>query len=399
MAYDFLVLGADGQIGVLCSRYLLAHGYTVMTADVYRDTITRETREFGDRTIFRYCDHRYTTDIADTIRSANGAVVLDCADDYYADNVFDACLLTSAHHIDFGGDLSGTRRRVARGAQFRAAGLTAVMGCGSVPGIGGAMLGFLSRRCAKITRAESGFAWNSNQHDFVPPFFLFVVMYELSEPAQVLRHGQLRSLPSMSLSRTRKFEGVGRQTVYAVPHPEVWTYKHYYPTIREATFWAGFPKHSLEVIKALIAVGLHRNKPIATVIDTGDVLIHPCDFITAICKEIKFPDSYEESENLWTEVWGRNDGKALHHKMECLVPPIKGYKRYGCNVDTAFPGCVIAEMVRDGEIQTRGVFCTESDALPVDRFLQRMVELGFRFQLDGFPISIDSAGQERHIVE
>jgi saccharopine dehydrogenase-like NADP-dependent oxidoreductase len=323
--------------------------------------------------------------LEDTIRAAGCPTVINCADDYYNDNVFDACLLAGVNHIDMGGDLVGTRRRMARSAQFKRNGLTVITGCGSVPGIGGVMLRYLSRLFSRLTRVESGFAWDSNKTDFVPPFFLFVVMYELSERAQVLRNGRLTSLPSMSLKRTRAFSGVGRQTVYAVPHPEVWTYKKHFPTIRDATFWAGFPRHSLEVIKALIEVGLNRNKPIATVIDSGDALIHPCDFITAICKEIKFPDGYEESENLWTEVWGRSNGHVAHHKMECIVPPIKGYERFGCNVDTAFPACELAMLVHHRTITERGVFCTESNCIPNALFLERMKQCGFSFRVDGQP--------------
>jgi saccharopine dehydrogenase-like NADP-dependent oxidoreductase len=384
MTYDFCILGADGQIGVLCTRYLLKSGYSVLTSDVYRDTIAKEIAEHPDhQASFRYCDHRYTTQIADTISAAGpGAVVINCADDFYNDNVFDACLLRHAHHIDFGCSLKDTRKRLRRNNEFNKAGLTAIIGCGSVPGIGGLMMQWLyfSEFLHDVERVETGFAWDSNRADFVPPFFLFVVMYELSQSPEIMVNGRIKRIKPLSDSFERDFPLVGKQRVYAIPHPEPWTHHHYFG-VKNVKFYAGFPKHSLDVILALIKVGLNRNKVIDMVSDSGYVEIHPCDFITAVCKQIKFPRCYKESEVLWVETWGKNDSP--HYLMECLVPPIKGYEQYGCNVDTAFPGCEIAIAVRNRGITVPGVYTTESVSVPHQIILAKMQELGFQFRLNG----------------
>ena len=399
MIYDFVVLGADGQIGILACRYLLKHGYRILASDLFSENVRREIKDLppSDFFTFRRCDHRYTQAIESVIRAGGCPTVINCADDFYNDNVFDACLLTGVNHVDMGSELNATRRRQRRHKQFKRAGLTAIQGCGSVPGIGGVMLRHLSRRFSRMVRVESGFAWDSNQKTFVSPFFLFVVLYEMSEPAYVLENGQLRKVAPKSIKRTRNFAGVGKQTVYAAPHPEVFTYKHYFPEIQSCTFFAGFPEHTMKVIDALNAVGLNYNKPVWCVGESGEFAIHPSDFLSVICKMQRFPDGYEETENLWTEVWGRANGKRVHHKMECLVPPIDGYAKYGCNIDTAFPGCVLAEMVKDGQITEHGVFATESNCIPTALFLERMVDLGFSFRIDNQPcLNFDTYEQNQN---
>lgn len=190
-----LILGADGQQGVIATRYLTLKGYNVACADIYTDNLMEEVLKLPVRPDIDICDHRDLTSLKALMRFHRPAVVLNCANDFYNDNVTAACLSTKVHCVDLGSDIAGTRRRLNRHKEFKAAGLTYIMGCGSVPGIGSVMLRRLAESFHRLETAEAGFAWDSNMPDFVPPFFLYVVLLELSRPADMMKDGKLTTVP------------------------------------------------------------------------------------------------------------------------------------------------------------------------------------------------------------
>jgi saccharopine dehydrogenase-like NADP-dependent oxidoreductase len=390
-SYDFLILGADGQIGVLCALYLLRAGYRVLASDIYREAIVDAIQAYDGAATFCYCDHRSVDNLCATIEAAGrSAVVINAADDGYNDNVFDACLAAGANHIDFGSTLDYTRRRIGRDSEFKRRGVTAITGCGSVPGVGGVMLRLLSEEMDTVDRIEAGFAWDSNQKTFVPPFFLYSVVKELSDTPLSMKNRRIVKGVPLRDRVTLDFPIIGRQTVYAVRHSEVWTFHHYFKHmgVRDVKFYAGFPKHSVDVIRSLVAVGLDRSEPMEVVSDAGKISIDCCDFLTALGKQTKFPAGYQEAETLWVTITGNRRGKRATRTMECVVPPIRPYKQYGCNIDTAFPGCELAIMLKRGHITAAGVFACESPHVPHLELLRRLQSLGFYYRKNKHRITI-----------
>lgn len=380
---QFLILGADGQQGIIAARYLTQKGYKVAVADIYCETIEKESAKNKVKLEYAFCDHRHTIQIENTIRRFNPDVVINCADDYYNDKVFDACLKMRVPHVDLGSDIAGTARRMDRFAEFEKAGIIAIMGCGSTPGIGSVMLRHIAEKFEIMREAEAGFVWDSNMKDFVPPFFLFVVTLELSQPVTIMQDGKIVHLPPKSEPRIQKFPLLNDQQVYLVPHSEPYTFHRYFQHkgLNNVKFFAGFPHHSRDVVDSLIKLGFQYNKPIDVLTDDGLSHVHPCDFLTVMAKKIDTPEGYEESEVLWVKVTGvENGAKTISEiEMRCIVPPIKGWESYGCNVDTAFPACIIAEMVRDGNIKDKGVFCPEG-VVPCEPFFKRIMAEGMKFE-------------------
>ena len=388
MSCDILVLGADGQQGILSTLFLLSRGYKIACSDIYQETFRKETR--GSSVPFSFCDHRDTGQIIKLLRRFRPKMVLNCANDFYNENVCDALLSERVSCVDFGTDIARTQSRLGRFNDFKKAGLTLIMGCGSVPGIGSVMMRHLSGMFERMDSAEAGFAWNSNEPDFVPPFFLYVVTLELSQPVAVMSGGKMQLLPPLHSRRTQEFPMIGEQVVYMVSHSEVFSFHHYFEHLglKNVRFFAGFPAHSRSVIDALIKLRLNQEEPLTVATETGRVSITPCDFLTAAAKKIETPAGYEESEVLWASVEGvrRGDTEPQIYQMTCLVPPLKGWERFGCNVDTAFPGCIISEMILRGEIADRGVFCPEG-IVPTRPFFSKMRGCGFRFLLNGQPFA------------
>jgi saccharopine dehydrogenase-like NADP-dependent oxidoreductase len=54
--------------------------------------------------------------------------------------------------------------------------------------------------------------------------------------------------------------------------------------------------------------------------------------------------------------------------MECFVPPLKGWEKSGCNIDTGFPASILAQMIKKGVITEKGCFSPEIGIPPATFF-------------------------------
>ncbi len=380
---DFLVMGADGQQGIISSRFLKKRGYGIRCSDIYRDNIYRDMDDMGG-VDFSFCDHRHPCQINEIISTFKPRVVLNCANDLYNDDVLEACIRNKVQYVDLGSGIPDTKRRLARFADAADAGITAIMGAGSVPGIGSVMMRSISHDMTTIESAEGGFAYDSNRPDFVPPFFLYITLWELSLPVAVLCNGEITTIPARSVSRMKNFKLIGDQLLYAVSHSEIFSYHHYFSEkgLKDMMFYAGFPEHHRNVLDALIRVGLAVDRTIPVITSKGEVAVHPSDFLNAMSKYMFYPDGYTEAETLWARATGVMAGRKVSNTMSCIVPPISGWEKYGSNVDTGFPAAVMAEMVLAG--LPHGVYCPEG-IIPCDEFFGRMREVGFSFETEITP--------------
>jgi len=134
--------------------------------------------------------------------------------------------------------------------------------------------------------------------------------------------------------------------------------------LKNVKFFAGFPKHSLPKIRALIDMGFHSDKPLKI----EGVKIAPFDLLAPVLKRLNSPEGYEEQENLWVEISGIKNGKQKNILMECIVPPVKGWEDSGCNIDTGFPAVIMAEMIKSGRINSPGSFAPEAIVPPQEFF-------------------------------
>ncbi|MDE2096209.1 MAG: saccharopine dehydrogenase NADP-binding domain-containing protein [Patescibacteria group bacterium] len=120
MKADILILGADGQQGTIATRFLRGRGHRLACADIYEENFRRENNGVGIP--FAFCDHRDQMQILKLVRRVKPKVVLNCANDFYNDNVIDACKACGAHCVDFGSGVPETQRRLARHKALQALG-------------------------------------------------------------------------------------------------------------------------------------------------------------------------------------------------------------------------------------------------------------------------------------
>ncbi len=379
MNYDYIILGADGMQGQIVTKFFLKKGYRLLISDLYSvnvKSVIKRYRKIKGQAKFVHCDLRNIPAIISLLKKYSAPIVVNCADMYWNINVYQACLSTHKHCIDLGSWKELTQQQLRMNRKFKKINRIAVTGCGSVPGIGNVMLNYASQKFDRLDNVDVGFSWNSNMKKFVVPFSMKSILEEFTYNPMIMNNGTYISKKPLQISFRRNFRLIGQQRVFMVQHPEIFTFWYYFKKqgLKRVRFFAGFPEHSLEKIYSLIDLGFHSDKPVK--LEGYNAKIAPFNLLNPVLKRLKTPPGYTESENLWVKIKGKKDGKQKTILMECLVPPIKGWENSGCNIDTGFPACIIAEMIRKGQITASGSYAPEA-IVPVQLFFKELRKCGF----------------------
>src|SRR6185437_5904707 len=147
----FVVLGA-GLMG-RAALYDLARSREateIIVADYDQPRAQQAAREYGNgKSRAAFCDVRQT---AEAVRLLTGSVaVLNCTQYYWNLEVMKAALAAGAHYLDLGGLFYTTRKQLKLNSEFRRAGLLAILGIGSAPGIANVMARFLADQLQRVT--------------------------------------------------------------------------------------------------------------------------------------------------------------------------------------------------------------------------------------------------------
>lgn len=384
MKYDFLVIGSSGMQGKIVTRDLLESGYKVFCADLYREGSENNLAQYPG-TPFQFIDLRKYGDFKAFVKEMPAKVVINCAEGDWNHDVYRICLEEGRHVIDLGSDVPMTKAQIAMSPSFEKADLVAITGCGSTPGINNIMLKYASQFFTEIDTIELGFAWDSNVKKFVVPFSIESIIEELTDSAPVIENEKWIEKNPSDTEVIREFREIGSQKCYLVRHPETYTfsqdYKEYKP--KNIKFYAGFPEHSLEVLRKIIELGLGE-KELLTFEKTE---IRPVDALSRILTRLPKPENYSEKENLWVEVSGQDKNQSIKiTRMECIVSTLPGWTDAGCNIDTGLPASIIAQMISDGRITARGSFAPDT-AVPTDEFFKELKKKGMTVFQDGNAIN------------
>jgi saccharopine dehydrogenase-like NADP-dependent oxidoreductase len=375
MKYDFVVLGADGMQGLIATKDLLQKGYSILCADLYRTKIKKLLKESKNKkAVFKYIDLRDIEKTTKLLKESKCNVVVNCADMYWNLNVYKACVEAKMHCVDLGSWIELTRQQLGMNKKFKEINRTVITGCGSVPGIGNVMLQYASEKFDTLNSVEVGFSWDSNMKKFVVPFSMKSILEEFTYDPRVIEDGKWIQRKPLEIIRERNYMAIGKQKCFLVQHPELFTFYHYFKNkgLKNVKFFAGMPEHSLVKIRSLIDLGFHSDKPLKI----EGIKIAPFDLLAPVLKRLDSPEGYKEQENLWVEICGIKNGKPKKILMECIVPPVKGWEDSGCNIDTGFTAVIMAEMIKDGRINTPGSFAPEA-IVPTEEFFNEIRKRNF----------------------
>src|SRR3989344_679521 len=283
MKFDFVVLGATGDEGNIASRDLLESGYSVLLCGRNKSRVERLLKY--QKAKFAYVDLNNIEETAKVIKESGAKVVVNCAELRLNINAMGSCLLANANYLDLGGLQEMTRKQYKLNNNFKKNNLIALLGCGSTPGSSNVMAAYAVSKLDSVDSIDLGFVWDSNIKEFVLPYSIESIVYELMHDPIVLENGRFRKEKACFPVGIKNIKGIGKQNTYCIVHSEVFTFSKYFKKkgLKTIHYKAGFPDHSFKVLDNIIKLGFGSSNPVEV---TG-IKIRPIDFTREVLKNLK----------------------------------------------------------------------------------------------------------------
>jgi lysine 6-dehydrogenase len=309
-------------------------------------------------------------------RALRGAAVLvNCAPYRLNLEVMDAALAAGCHYVDLGGLFHMTRRQLRRSAEFRRAGLLAVLGMGSAPGL----VNLFARAAADTLRRVRAIkiynGGGSPEPDGDPLSFGFspaTVLDEVTEPPMVFVRGRFERAEPLSGTERIRFE-LGAQEVQLSLHSEVATLPLAYARkgLRECFFKVSHDPAQLALLRGFVALGLTDPRPGPRGVAPRDVLV---DLLQA---RAAGTDAATDRDDLLVVVEGADERGPVTVRTEMVARPQRRPPLSGVARDTGFPAAIVAGLIADGGVTARGAHGPES-CVPVAPVLAALARRGMK---------------------
>lgn len=382
MKFDFVVLGATGEQGKIASKDLLNKGYKVLLCGRRSSEIKSLLRNKNAK--FAYLNVRDIKNTVKLIKKSGAKIALNCVELRLNLFVMESCLKAGVHYLDLGGLQEMTIEQYKQNKAFRKKMLIALLGCGSTPGIANVMAKHAAEQMDTIEHIDLGFGWDSNIKEFVMPYSIESIIYELTTAPVVLEKGKFVKNKTCYYEGMSRLREVGKQNVYCIVHSEVFTFYKYFKNkgVKSVHYTAGFPEHSHKVLKLLIDLGLGSKDKIN--VDGKEIKI--LDFTREVLKIAEHPKNYKEIENVWVKMRGAINGKEKTILMECITKTIKGFEFAGSNINTGMTISIMGQLLKRGLIKTTGVTAPEA-CVPCKEFFEELANRKLYIYQDGKKIN------------
>jgi len=290
-----------------------------------------------------------------------------------------SCLISGLHYLDLGGLQEMTIQQYKLDKDFKKKKLTALLGCGSTPGISNVMANYAVDKLDFVEHIEVGFAWDSNIKKFILPYSIESIVHELTTDPIILDNGKFKKTKACSFEGALKFKGIKKQNTYCIVHSEVFTFKKYFGKkgLKFVHYKAGFPEHSFRILDMLIKLGFGSKEPIKI----NGIDLRPIDFTREVLKKINRPENYKETEDVWIKAYGEKNGKPKKIEMDCVVKTLKGWEKFGSNINTGMSISIMAQMLNKNLINKNGITAPE-EAVPPMLFFKELKKRGMRVYED-----------------
>ncbi len=201
--------------------------------------------------------------------------------------IFEACLEAKRPYVDYGGMGVYTVKQKARHEKWKSAGVTAVVGLGSDPGMSNIICRAVADRLDTIDRIN--LYWGATKIGpespvLVPPYSVSTVLAEYANPSQQFLDGRLQQVPAQAGEETIDLpQPWGRTTFIHSQHSEPLTVPFSEGIkekgIREFTWKLSLPGRDHEAWVGLVKAGFDsENEPITV----RGVTVRPLDVLQAV---------------------------------------------------------------------------------------------------------------------
>jgi saccharopine dehydrogenase (NAD+, L-lysine-forming) len=296
----------------------------------------------------------------------------------------EAALSAGCHYADLGGLFHTTRKQLELHDRFAAAGLSAVLGIGSAPGLTNVLARLGADRLDRVDSidiADGAVDLAAEGGAFGVPYSAETLLDEFTMPAMVFEDGELREVPAGSGVIDWDFpEPVGTQPAMYTLHSEPATLPWTIPGVRDVRWRLALPRAVHEGFAFLVGIGLASTEPVPT--SAGPVA--PREVLAAVLSRLPSPEGEpRDVEYLDVRVRGGKDGRPVEHRALARFDPSPEGLSAGA-FGTALPIAVSARWQAEGRVAP-GVHPPET-AFDPEAFLAALEAEGVRFETELRPV-------------
>lgn len=276
------------------------------------------------------------------------------------------------HYVDLGASPANTLRQLEAHEAWAAAGLTAILGAGSAPGISNVMARLAVDRLDTVRDIDVYIAMRDLTHRnsiLHWPFELDAILDEYSLPAVVVRDGQQTEIPPRTSTTIRFDPPIGEAHPVYTSHPETVTLHRSFldKGCRNTTFSIALPEDFHRRISLLVELGFAETEPIPV----AETEVAPRDVFLTLASRIE-REVVEEQQYSVTRVLARGTRGGLTREVSTDLY-VASHPRWNLPagvVKTAIPPSIVAQMLARGDIDTPGVFAPETGIPPETFFTE-----------------------------
>jgi saccharopine dehydrogenase (NAD+, L-lysine-forming) len=385
------VLGGGGAVGSIATKTLASSG-------VFSDMVVADINMAAARKVVKEARGAKLTAVeldaesSESIRKAiaGSAVVLNCVGPFYKYGpvILKAVIGACINYVDVCDDFDATEALLAMDEKAKKAGVSALIGMGSSPGVANVLVRF----CADslLDKVEAVDIYHAHGGEKIEgPAVVKHRIHSMKMDIPVFLNGKFATVKlfegsGRALEEEAEFQDVGTYRVYAYPHPETITLPKYLKGVKRVTnLGLVLPPAYAELIKGMVRLGITDEEPVEV---QGQKVI-PLEFAVAFI--------LAQRKRLMKEA-------GITEPMGCLKIVVKGYKDggkdtyvfsmssrgQGMGEGTGIPAAIGAMIMATGKIKKKGVLPPEACVNPMD--LLELAKTSVKATGGkGFPITIE----------
>jgi len=299
---------------------------------------------------------------------AGASVILNCVGPFYkyGPPILEAAIEAGIDYVDICDDLDATEAMLAMDGKAADAGISALIGMGSSPGMANLLVKFTAETL--LDQVDSVDIYHAHGgEDVEGPAVIKHRFHSMEIDIPMFLGGEYKTVrlfeeSGKALEEETDFRDVGTYPVYGYPHPETMTLPKYIKGVKRVTnLGLVIPVSYAELIKSMVRLGLTSDEPLEV---QGQEII-PREFAVAF-------------------VISRRDGllkeAGIDFPRGCLKIVVKGSKGgdpntyvfqmsssgMGMGEGTGIPAALGAIVMGQGKITLKGAFPPEADVNPLD---------------------------------
>jgi saccharopine dehydrogenase (NAD+, L-lysine forming) len=365
-----LIIGAGG-VGTV-----VAHKVAALT-DVFSDVMLASRTKSkcdaiaqaigGNRVKTAAVDAENVPQLVELLRSFKPELVINVALPYQDLTIMDACLEAGVNYLDTANYEPKEEAKFeykwqwAYQEKFKAAGLTAILGCGFDPGVTSVYTAYAAKHHFDEIHYLDIVDCNAGDHGkaFATNFNPEINIREVTQRGKYWENGKWIETEPHEIHKPLNYPGIGPKESYLIYHEELESLVKNYPTIKRARFWMTFGQEYLTHLRVIQNIGMAGIEPIMY----NGVEIVPIQFLKAVLPN---PGDLGKNYKGWTSIGNRikgiKDGKELTYYIWNNCSHEVAFKEtgtQGVSFTTGVPAMIGAKMFVEGKWRKPGVFNVE----------------------------------------